>query len=255
MGAPAWQTLGVLVACCAVAVLAVRCAPADAKAQLLGYLRSNSVPRWHYLLAVFAGVLLLIPSTPIETLGGLLYANPTHDLTALQPACVALIGTQTATCDMLELWLLSSLAKLTANVFSVLIARHLARGLVERYLLPRYPILQAASALAEEEPLKTTLFIRGSMVPLAVKNYGCGVLKVPYWCIACGSLVFGPLYGFQNFLMGAEARRLGEDSVAAGGGGGKSVEMMVLGYVAQLALVMAVVKRVQGRIKEMAAAA
>lgn len=230
----------------------IRHAPTDAKGQLMSYLRTNSVPRWQYLLTVFVGVLLLVPSTPIETLGGLLYANPLYDVTGIQAACVSLIGTQTATCDMLELWLLGSFAKLSANVFSVLIARHLARSLVERHLLPRYPILQAASTLAEEEPLKTTLLIRGSVVPLAVKNYGCGVLKVPYWCIALGSLVFGPLYGFQNFLLGAEARRLGEDSVEATGvgSGKKSAEMMVLGCLVQFVVVIAVVKRIQGKIRD-----
>ena len=247
-----WRGLATLAACCVLAVLAIRHAPTDAKGRLMDYLRTNSVPRWQYLLTVFVGVLLLVPSTPIETLGGLLYASPQHDVTGMQAACASLIGTQTATCDMLELWLLSSFAKLSANVFSVLIARHLARDLVERHLLPRYPILQAASTLAEEEPLKTTLLIRGSMVPLAVKNYGCGVLNVPYWCIALGSLLFGPLYGFQNFLMGAEARRLGEDSVTAAGSGNKSAEMMVLSVVVQLAVVMAVVKRVQQKIKDVA---
>jgi uncharacterized membrane protein YdjX (TVP38/TMEM64 family) len=238
------------------ALIVIRYASVDAKAQLLHYLNTNSVPRWQYLLAVFVGVLLLIPSTPIETLGGVLYAKPDYDATALQPACVAVIGEQTATCDVLELWILSSLAKLFANVFSVLIARHLARGFVERHVFPRYSILQAASDIAEEEPLKTTLLIRGSMVPLAVKNYGCGVLNVPYWCIALGSLIFGPLYGFQNFLMAAEARRLGEDSMtaASSGNGGKNVEAMVLGYVLQLMVVIALVQRVQAKIKQMTAA-
>ncbi len=251
-----WQ-VATLVAGCAMALIVTRYTPADTKVQLLDYLKTNSVPRWHYLLAVFAGVLLLIPSTPIETLGGVLYAKPEHDVTALQSACVAIIGQQTATCDVLELWILSSLAKLFANIFSVLIARHFARGFVERHVFPRYSILQAASEIAEEEPLKTTLLIRGSMVPLAVKNYGCGVLNVPYWCIALGSLVFGPLYGFQNFLMAAEARRLGEDSVTAAGSGvgAKSVEAMMLGYLVQLLVVMAIVQRVQARIKRMAAAA
>ena len=239
------------------ALIVARYAPADAKVQLLDYLKTNSVPRWQYLLAVFAGVLLLIPSTPIETLGGVLYAKPEYDATALQPTCVAIIGQQTATCDVLELWILSSLAKLSANVFSVLIARHFARDFVERHVFPRYSILRAASDIAEEEPLKTTLLIRGSMVPLAVKNYGCGVLNVPYWCIALGSLVFGPLYGFQNFLMATEARRLGEDSVTAAGsgvGGGKSMETMMFGYLVQLVVVMAIVQRVQARIKQMATA-
>jgi hypothetical protein len=101
-----------------------------------------------------------------------------------------------------------------SNIVSVLIARHLARGFVERRLLPRYPVLQAArcvhrsghtrhtvfewhlrrcprcaltrcdvaasscSTCANDEPLKTVLLIRGSMVPLAVKNYGaCGALS------------------------------------------------------------------------------
>ena len=163
---------------------------------------------------------------------------------------MAAIGDRTATCDMLELWLLSSFAKLCANVFSVLIARHLVRGLVQRHLLPRYPVLGAAAAVASERPLPTVLLIRGSMVPLAVKNYGCGVLDVPYWTIAAGSLVFGPLYGFQNFLMGAEARRLGESAVAKPGGGGSSVEMVVLGWLVQLLLVSAAVRAVQARVKK-----
>ena len=74
------------------------------------------------------------------------------------------------------------------------------------------------------------------MMPLCVKNYGSGILDVPcvrvgpsrlrysplldrscgravpsairYWCIIVGSLVCGPIYGFQHINLGHQAAEL-----------------------------------------------
>eukprot|EP01049_Picozoa_sp_SAG25_P007027 SAG25_NODE_555_length_6955_cov_15.736289_3_plen_147_part_00 len=85
------------------------------KAQLLSWLRTSNISRWQYLVVVFLSVVMLVPSTPIETYGGYMFGNSSrHDVSPLGNGCVALIGSGTATCDILELWCLASAAKMLA---------------------------------------------------------------------------------------------------------------------------------------------
>ena len=121
----------------------------------------------------------------------------------------------------------------------------------------------AAAVAAAAAAAAIACVLQGSYVPLAVKNYGCGVLDVPYWTIALGSLIFGPLYGFQNFLLGAETARLGQsaEALSAGGGSGAAAAAaagsgeaelkLVGGYVLQVVIVYLVISKVMGRVKRL----
>merc|ERR1711871_944444 len=61
-----------------------------------------------------------------------------------------------------------------------------------------------------DEPFKMTMLVRGSMAPLSVKNYGLGVMDVPYHYIAIGSLIFTNFYAAQNIYVGASCQNLAE---------------------------------------------
>eukprot|EP01049_Picozoa_sp_SAG25_P007026 SAG25_NODE_555_length_6955_cov_15.736289_2_plen_89_part_00 len=87
------------------------------------------------------------------------------------------------------------------------------------------------------------------------------MLDVPYWCIALGSLVFGPLYGFQNIWMGGSMARMGVSAVelnqgggGSDGGGNKSGWRVAGSYALQLLVVWLIVRKVQSRIKRLAIA-
>mmetsp|Transcript_89380 Transcript_89380/g.163904 ORF Transcript_89380/g.163904 Transcript_89380/m.163904 type:complete len:367 (+) Transcript_89380:38-1138(+) len=138
-----------------------------------------------YLLITFFGVIFLMSTTVMELMGGFLF---THKWGLFQ------VGA--ATC----------VAKLAANMVSVFVARKLLRNFVKRELLSRSVFLKTAAKAAKERPLQTAFLVRGSMAPLAVKNYGLGITDVPYRHIAGCSLIFTPFYAFQNLYLGNTAR-------------------------------------------------
>merc|ERR1712187_764267 len=70
--------------------------------------------------------------------------------------------------------------------------------------------------------------VRGSMAPLAVKNYGLGVMNVPYSYIAFGSMIFTNFYAFQNIYIGASCQDLAEVFSPKKGGGSPQDAM---GYI------------------------
>lgn len=161
--------------------------PAEFKAKAkaaLEWAEKNNGPEAFsaYLLITFIGVVCLVPTTIMELGGGFLFSKT-----------YGVFGT----------WAATSVAKLFANIISVLIARHLVKDFVQKNLVAKSSLLQAASAAVKEQPLQMAFLVRGSMVPLAVKNYGLGVMDVPYWCIACCACIFTPFYAFQNIYLGS----------------------------------------------------
>lgn len=98
--------------------------------------------------------------------------------------------------------------KLIANVISVLIARYVVRDWVHENLVKKYELLQMVSEAVKEEPWKMAFLVRGSMVPLCVKNYGLGVMDIGYTPIAACSMIFTNFYAFQNIYMGSTLQNL-----------------------------------------------
>jgi len=137
-----------------------------------------------YLLSTFFGVIFLMSTTVMELMGGFLFA---HKWGVFQ------VGV--ATC----------VAKLAANLVSVVVARNFLRDL-KRELLSRSMYLKTAAKAAKERPLQTAFLVRGSMAPLAIKNYGLGITDIPYGHILGCSLIFTPFYAFQNLYLGVTAR-------------------------------------------------
>jgi len=142
-----------------------------------------------YLAFILIGVVLLVPTTPMEFAGGFLFG--------------ARYGVWTT-------WAMTSAAKLVANVISVWIARHLVRDFVKRTFVERWDILRLVSSAVQEEPFKMAFLVRGSMAPLSVKNYGLGVLDIGYIPIAVASTIFTPFYAYQNIYLGNACQDLKE---------------------------------------------
>lgn len=142
-----------------------------------------------YLGFTFIGVVALVPTTPMEFAGGFLF-SPRY-------------GVWTT-------WALTSAAKLLANVVSVWLARHVFRDFVRRTFVERWDLLRLVSNAVQEEPFKMAFLVRGSMMPLSVKNYGLGVLDIGYVPIAAASFIFTPFYAYQNIYFGSACQDLKE---------------------------------------------
>merc|ERR1719198_1994762 len=111
--------------------------------------------------------------------------------------------------------------KLVANLISVLIARHLVKDWVMKNVVAKSELLTMVANAVKEEPWKMAFLVRGSMVPLFVKNYGLGVMDIGYLPNACCSLIFTNFYAAQNIYMGSTMSNLKEVFAPkkAGGGG------------------------------------
>mmetsp|Transcript_83989 Transcript_83989/g.271443 ORF Transcript_83989/g.271443 Transcript_83989/m.271443 type:complete len:254 (-) Transcript_83989:272-1033(-) len=142
-----------------------------------------------YLLFTLVGVVALVPTTPMEFAGGFLFS---------------------ARYGMWTTWALTSAAKLVANVISVCLARHIFRDFVRRTFVEKWDILRLVSIAVKEEPYKMAFLVRGSMVPLSVKNYGLGVLDIGILPIALTSCIFTPFYAYQNIYFGSACQDLKE---------------------------------------------
>merc|ERR1712048_1237756 len=101
-------------------------------------------------------------------------------------------------------------SKLCANVVSVLIARHLVKDLVMEKVVKKSELLTMVAEAVKDEPWKMAFLVRGSMVPLFVKNYGLGVTDIGYLPNACCSLIFTNFYAAQNIYMGSTMSNLKE---------------------------------------------
>merc|ERR1711988_1514649 len=99
-------------------------------------------------------------------------------------------------------------SKICANIVSVLIARYLLKDWATEKLVKPFKLMTMVSEAIKEEPWKMTMLVRGSMVPLSVKNYGLGVMDIDYLPIACCSMIFTNFYAFQNIYMGSTLQNL-----------------------------------------------
>eukprot|EP00747_Dinoflagellata_sp_TGD_P074143 gnl/TRDRNA2_/TRDRNA2_158203_c0_seq2.p1 gnl/TRDRNA2_/TRDRNA2_158203_c0~~gnl/TRDRNA2_/TRDRNA2_158203_c0_seq2.p1 ORF type:complete len:229 (+),score=65.81 gnl/TRDRNA2_/TRDRNA2_158203_c0_seq2:87-773(+) len=186
-----------------------------------------------YLFFTFVGVVALVPTTPMEFAGGFLFS---------------------AKYGMWTTWLLTSFAKLCANVVSVWAARNVFKDWVNRTLVAKSELLTMVSLAVKEEPFKMAFLVRGSMVPLCVKNYGLGVLDIGYFPIACCSLIFTPFYAFQNIYLGASFSDLKEVFMpkknTGEAAGWQDTIKGVLPIVFNVFLVLFLVKAVKGQMKK-----
>lgn len=142
-----------------------------------------------YLMLTLIGVVALVPTTVMEIAGGFLFSR---------------------TYGLMTTWLLTCVAKLIANVISVWLARNVLRNWVLRTFVEKSELLTMVSKAVQEEPFKMAFLVRGSMVPLAVKNYGLGVLDIGYLPIACCACIFTPFYALQNIYVGSACQDLKE---------------------------------------------
>jgi len=144
---------------------------------------------WWYCIFTFIGVVCLIPTTPMELAGGFLF-SPVYGM------WMVLVFTGTA--------------KLLANIISVLMARFVVKDWVKKNVVAKSELLTMVSSAVKEEPWKMAFLVRGSMVPLFVKNYGLGVMDIDFLPIAVCSTIFTNFYAFQNIYMGAACENLKE---------------------------------------------
>jgi len=139
---------------------------------------------YFYLAFTLIGVVCLVPTTPMEFVGGFLF-SPRYGV-----------------------WmtlLYTSLAKFAANLISVLLARYVIRDWVQENIVSKFELLRLVSTAVRDEPWKMAFLVRGSMLPLSVKNYGLGVLDMPLPPIAVCSCIFTTFYAFQNIYLGSVA--------------------------------------------------
>lgn len=142
-----------------------------------------------YCAFTLIGVVCLIPTTPMEIAGGFLF-SPSYGMWTV------LVFTGTA--------------KLIANSISVLIARYVVKDWVMKNVVAKNDLLSMVSKAVKEEPWKMAFLVRGSMVPLFVKNYGLGVMDIGFLPIAVCSSIFTNFYAFQNIYMGSAMQDIKE---------------------------------------------
>jgi len=149
--------------------------------------KGNTAVYW-YVLFTFVGVVCLVPTTPMEIAGGFLFHNKWG----------------------LWVYVFTGCAKLCANIVSVLIARFLVKDMVMEKVVKKSELLTMVASAVKEEPWKMAFLVRGSMVPLFVKNYGLGVTDIGYLPNACCSMIFTNFYAAQNIYMGSTMQNLKE---------------------------------------------
>lgn len=187
-----------------------------------------------YCAVTVVGVVCLVPTTPLEMAGGFLFSPKYGVLIVLA---------------------FTGVAKLIANVISVLIARHLLKDWVMKTIVAKYDLLKMVALAVKDEPWKMVFLVRGSMVPLSVKNYGLGVMEVGYLPIAVCSTIFSNFYAFQNIYMGAACQNLKEvfapkKGAAAAGGDWMEVVKKCLPIAFNFILIIFLVKAVKGQVKK-----
>jgi len=150
--------------------------------------QGNAAVFWYCALTLI-GVVCLVPTTPMEIAGGFLF-SPSW--------------------GMWGVLLFTGTAKLIGNSVSVLIARFLVKDWVMKNVVAKSDLLKMVSEAVKEEPWKMAFLVRGSMVPLFVKNYGLGVMEIDFLPIAACSMIFTNFYAFQNIYMGSSLQDIKE---------------------------------------------
>merc|ERR1711979_43865 len=107
-------------------------------------------------------------------------------------------------------------------------------------------LLNLVATAVKDEPWKMAFLVRGSMVPLFVKNYGLGVTDIGYLPNACCSLIFTNFYAAQNIYVGGTMKNLKEVFAPKKAGGGPedwaSTLKAILPIVFNILLVIVLVK-------------
>lgn len=194
--------------------------------------QGNAAVYW-YMLFTFVGVVCLIPTTPMEIAGGFLFNNKYG----------------------LLIYVFTGVAKLCANVVSVLLARHVFKDWVHRTIVQKSELLSMVASAVKEEPWKMAFLVRGSMAPLFVKNYGLGVMDIGYLPNACCSLIFTNFYAAQNIYMGSTMSNLKEafapkKAGTAGPSDWKSTAKSLMPIVFNVLLVVFLVKALKSQFKK-----
>lgn len=190
-----------------------------------------------YCAITLVGVICLIPTTPMEIAGGFLF-SPTYGW----PMVLVYTGTM----------------KLIANIVSVMIARFVVKDWVMKNVVSKYELLTMVSKAVKEEPWKMAFLVRGSMVPLAVKNYGLGVMDIGLGPIAVCSCIFTNFYAFQNIYMGSAMQDIKEvfapKTAAAGPTDWTANAKKLMPVAFNVLLVIFLIKAVKAQIKKQKAA-
>lgn len=188
---------------------------------------------YFYLFFTFVGVVCLIPTTPMEFAGGFLFS---------------------AGYGMWTTWFMTSVAKLIANIISVMIARYLVKDWVLNNIISKFDLMKMVRDAVKEEPYKMAFLVRGSMLPLFAKNYGLGVLDIGYLPIAICSCIFTPFYAFQNIYFGSSCKDLKEvfSPKKKGAEGGSWVDTFksTAPIMFNVLLVIFLVRAIKGQIKK-----
>jgi uncharacterized membrane protein YdjX (TVP38/TMEM64 family) len=186
-----------------------------------------------YCLFTLIGVVCLVPTTPMEIAGGFLF-SPMYGLLWV---CV---------------W--TGATKLVANMISVLIARYVVKDWVVKNFVEKYELLKMVSVAVKEEPWKMAFLVRGSMVPLAVKNYGLGVMDIGFLPIAGCSTIFTNFYACQNIYLGSTMQNLAEVFAPKKAGDGPSdwtaTAKKLLPIAFNVMLIVFLVKAVKAQVKK-----
>jgi uncharacterized membrane protein YdjX (TVP38/TMEM64 family) len=190
-----------------------------------------------YCAFTLIGVVCLIPTTPMEIAGGFLF-SPIYGMWTV----LAFTGT----------------AKIIANCISVLIARHVVKDWVNKNVVAKSELLTMVSSAVRDEPWKMVFLVRGSMVPLFVKNYGLGVMDVGFLPIMACSMIFTNFYAFQNIYMGSACQDLKEvfspKKASAGPQDWTDIAKKVLPVAFNVLLICFLVKAVKAQLKKQKAA-
>jgi len=127
-------------------------------------------------------------------------------------------------------------------------------------MVEKSELLTMVSKAVKEEPWKMAFLVRGSMVPLSVKNYGLGVMDIGYLPIAVCACIFTNFYAMQNIYMGSTLHNLAEVFAPKKAGAGSAdadwtqVVKKVMPIVFNAALVIFLIKAIKGQIKKQKAA-
>lgn len=176
-----------------------------------------------YLVSTVVGAVFLLPTEPIEFVGGLL----------LSPAY-----------GMWETLLYTVLAKLAANLIGMLLARYVFGDWLLDNVVNKFDFRGKISFAVGK--WKTAFLGAGSMLPLSLKDYG------PVF-----SLILTTFYAFQNIYLGSVAGDIKEEAfgrrnLGTDPGDWGVISKKVLPMTLKLVLVVYAVKAVKshcGRIK------
>lgn len=194
--------------------------------------RQGDIAVYWYCAFTFIGVICLVPTTLMELAGGFLFHGQYG----------------------LWVYIFTGASKLCANVVSVIIARNLIKDLVMEKIVKKSELLTMVADAVKDEPWKMAFLVRGSMVPLFVKNYGLGVTDIGYLPNACCSMIFTNFYAAQNIYMGSTMSNLKEVFAPKKAGGGPqdwaSTVKAILPIVLNILLVVVFVKALKKQFKK-----